>query len=314
MSDAAGMLEPLRLTPHVPLRHVEVVVNPRSGGVGPRAAWECERLLDPLPLSANIVELGPVRLEQALERAVGAGADAVVVLAGDGTARTTAALAGASGPLIAPLPGGTMNMLPRALYGPGDWRSALMLALTQGTVRPVAGGEVDGRPFFVAAILGSPALWAPAREAIREGKLRLAWLYARRATRRLLAGRIRYRLDGGPRGRAEALALLSPLISKAKPEPRALEAAVMTFANASEVFRLAARTLMADWRADPAIVTAETWRVQLWARGRIPAVLDGEPVFLGRESTVVYRPLAFRALAPALTPALTLNARSGDPL
>ena len=36
-------------------------------------------------------------------------------------------------------------------------------------MRPVAGGEVDGRPFYVAAILGSPALWGPAREAIREG-------------------------------------------------------------------------------------------------------------------------------------------------
>jgi diacylglycerol kinase family enzyme len=299
MSDAAaGMLEPPRLSPHVPLRRIEVVVNPRSGGTGPRAAAECERLLRDLPIEANIVELEPFHMEAAIERAVAARPDAVVVLAGDGTARSAAMLAGPSGPLIAPLPGGTMNMLPRALYGPGDWRSALHTALTRGSVRPVAGGEVDGRPFYVAAILGSPALWAPAREAIREGKLWLAWLYARRATRRLVGGRIRYRLDGDTRGRAEALALLTPLVSKAKPEPKALEAAAMSFASASEVFRLAARTLMDDWRADPAIVTAVTWRVHLWARGRIPAVLDGEPLFLGREADVIFRPTAFRALAP----------------
>jgi diacylglycerol kinase family enzyme len=300
MSDAAaGMLEPPRLSPHVPLRRIEVVVNPRSGGVGPRAAAECERLLRDLPLETNIVELDPFHMEAGIERAIAARPDVLVVLAGDGTARSAAMLAGPAGPLIAPLPGGTMNMLPRALYGPGDWRAALHHALTDGTVRPVPGGEVDGRPFYVAAILGSPALWAPAREAIREGKLRLAWLYARRATRRLIGGRIRYRLDGAERGRAEALALLTPLISKAKPEPEALEAAVMTFANASEVFRLAARALTADWRGDPAIATAVTRRVHLWARGRIPAVLDGEPLFLGREADVVFRPVAFRALAPA---------------
>jgi diacylglycerol kinase family enzyme len=298
MSEAAGMLEPPRLSPHVPLRRVQVVVNPRSGGTGPRAAAECERLLRDLPLEAEIVELEPIHMEAAIERAIATRPDALIVLAGDGTARAAAMLAGPAGPLIAPLPGGTMNMLPRALYGPGDWRAALHLALTQGTVRPVPGGEVDGRPFYVAAILGSPALWAPAREAIREGKLRLAWLYARRAARRLIGGRIRYRLDGARRGRAEALALLTPLISKAMPEPDALEAAAMSFANASEVFRLAARALMADWRADPTIVTAVTRRVRLWARGRIPAVLDGEPLFLGRQADVLFRPVAFRALAP----------------
>jgi diacylglycerol kinase family enzyme len=300
MSDAAGKLEPTGLTPHVSLRRIEIVVNPRSGGVGARAAAECERLLHGLPLEANIVELGTRHVDSMLEQAVSSAPDAVIVLAGDGTARTVAALAGPNGPLVAPLPGGTMNMLPRALYGPGDWRAALTLALTRGTDRPVPGGEVDGRPFYVAAILGSPALWGPAREAMRSGKVILALLYARRATRQMLAGRIRYRLDGGDPGRAEALALLTPLISKAKPAPEALEAAVMSFASASEVFRLAARTLINDWRADPAIVTTETRRVHVWARGRIPAVLDGEPMFLGRKTDVVFHPVAFRALAPAL--------------
>ena len=64
------------------------------------------------------------------------------------------------------------------------------------------------------------------------------------------------------------------------------------------VFRVAARTLIDDWRADPAIATLETWRVHLWSRARIPAVLDGEPMFLGRQADVVFQPAAFRALAP----------------
>ena len=38
----------------------------------------------------------------------------------------------------------------------------------------VAGGEGEGHAFYCAAILGSPALWAPAREALREMNFSLA--------------------------------------------------------------------------------------------------------------------------------------------
>jgi diacylglycerol kinase family enzyme len=299
MSDVAGKLEPSRLTPHVPLRRVEILINPRSGGVGPHAARECEGLIEAYPIDADIIELDPAHMEEGLRRALAARPDALIVLAGDGTARSAAAMAGPDGPLIAPLPGGTMNLLPKALYGTADWRAALNLALTEGTARPVPGGEIEGLPFYVAAILGSPALWAPAREAVRAGKLKLAWLYARRALRRLLGGRIRFQLEGGRRGRAHAMAVLTPLISKAVPPPQALEAAVMTFADASEAFRLAARAVFEDWRADPAIFTMETAFIRVAARGRVPALLDGELMFLGREAEVVFRKTAFRALAPA---------------
>ncbi len=108
----------------------------------------------------------------------------LLVLAGDGTAGTIASRAGPDGPLVAPLPGGTMNMLPKALYGTGDWQAALRTALSEGAPQYVAGGEVQGHVFYCAAILGSPALWAPAREAVREGRFAQAWTYARRALKR----------------------------------------------------------------------------------------------------------------------------------
>jgi diacylglycerol kinase family enzyme len=276
-----------------------IVVNPKSGGVGPKAAAEAERVLSRFACEANVVEAEPPRVEAAIEAALALEPDVVVVLAGDGTARTAACLAGPGGPLIAPLPGGTMNLLPKALYGTGDWKLALERALTLGTARCVPGGEVEGSPFYVAAVLGSPALWAPARESLREGKLRLAWLYARRATRRAFRGRIRFQLDDFEFQRGQALALLTPLISRALTEPSGLEAAVLNPNNAAEAFRLAARTLYADWRADPAVATRETRLVHAWARAPIPAILDGEPVHLGREVEVRFAPVAFRALAPA---------------
>jgi diacylglycerol kinase family enzyme len=311
MTDLAGKLDPTGLTPHVGLRRIQVLVNPRSGGVGPKAGAECERLLAPFGLDAQVVEAEGARLGAAIQAALDSKPDLLVILAGDGTARSAAALAGPDGPLLAPLPGGTMNMLPRALYGTVDWKLALKLALTEGHERTVAGGEVDGRPFYVAAMLGSPALWAPAREAMRTGKLRLAWLYARQATRRAFQGKLRFRLDGGERRRAAALALLSPMISKAKIEADALEVAVMTFDNATAALSLAARTLVADWRADPTIETATARHIEVSARGRIPAILDGESVHLGREVEIVFRDVAFRALAPRLeASALLASARN----
>src|SRR5690606_5503693 len=209
---------------------------------------------------------------------------------------------GPDGPLVAPLPGGTMNMLPKALYGSSDWKTALKVSLEQGAPHDVAGGEVDDgatrQAFFCAAVFGAPALWAPAREAIRLRRLRLAWLYARRALRRAFSGRLRFILDNQPERRAEALVLISPMISRALDEDIGLEAAAMNPKDAGEAFRLAAHALFDDWRLDPAVSTRPARRVRLRARSRIPAVIDGEPLLLRHEAAVRFLPKAFRALAP----------------
>ncbi len=269
-----------------------------SGSVGANAVRECEKLLETLGVEANLMEVEPRRMESALAAALGSKPDVLVVLAGDGTARAATAMAGPDGPLIAPLPGGTMNMLPRALYGTADWKKALELALTVGEARSVAGGEVDGHIFQVAAILGSPALWAPAREAMRTGKLRLAYLYARRAARRAFMRNLKFRLDGHRAAHGEALAVLSPLISKTMDEPIGLEVAQVDFKTAGEAFRLAAKTLFADWRADSTVETTVAKRIHVSAARAVPAILDGEPVELGREVEVKFLPCVFRALAP----------------
>jgi diacylglycerol kinase family enzyme len=295
----ADALEPVLLTPHVALRRVEIVVNPKSGGVGPKAAGECEALLERLGLEANIVEAEPPHVDTAIGAALETHPDALVILAGDGTARTAACMAGVNGPLIAPLPGGTMNLLPRALYGTTDWKKALERALTEGLSRTVAGGEVDGRPFYVAAILGNPALWAPARESLREAKIRLAWLYAKRAARRAFSRRIRFEVDGREFRKGEALTLLSPLISKAMDDPVALEAAFLDLKNPGEAFRLGANSLFKDWRDDPSVEIFQAQTIRAWAKDPIPALLDGEPTELGREAEIRFLPVAFKALAPA---------------
>ena len=286
------------LTPHCALKRVVLLLNPLSGSVGPQAQAEAEALFADYDIEAD-VRLLEGDFAGAIGDAFKAKPDAIFVLAGDGTARAVAAEAGPDGPLVAPLPGGTMNMLPKALYGTTDWKAALRTALEEGEPRFVAGGRVnDDEPFFCAAIFGSPALWAPAREAMRTGKVKLAWTYARRALKRAFTGRIRYSLDGARRKRAEALALISPMISKAMEEPVGLEAAAMDPGDAAQAFRMAATALFSDWRQDPAVSTRPARRIALGARSRIPAVIDGEPILLDREAMVTFLPRAFRALTP----------------
>lgn len=290
------------LSPHVAISRISVLVNPLSGSVGPKAIGDLEAILADYPLTYEVVSLEDGEFDAQVEKAFAGKPDVVFVLAGDGTAGTVASKAGPHGPLVAPLPGGTMNMLPKALYGTADWKLALRKALEEGVQLPVAGGMVEGRAFFCAAILGSPALWAPAREAIRTGKIKKAWLYGRRALRRAFSGRLRYSLDGSIRKKTEALVLISPMISAAMDEPVGLEAAAMDPMDAGEAFRLAATALFSDWRLDPSVSTKPARRIEASGRSKIPAVVDGEPMLLQHDTVVTFIPKAFRALAPMPQP------------
>jgi diacylglycerol kinase family enzyme len=199
--------------------------------------------------------------------------------------------------MLAPLPGGTMNILPHAIYGPRAWQDALTIALAQGEERMVGGGEVEGHRFLVSAIMGSPALWAPAREAIRFGQKQLALKKAQRAFRRAFTGRLRYSLDGGQREKAEALLFMCPTTSRAlNEEEEVLEAAAIDVRRMGDVVRLGWNALVRDWRDDPAVESQRCRVARIWAAQGVPAILDGESVRLKSLSEVRYEPNIVRIL------------------
>jgi diacylglycerol kinase family enzyme len=280
------------------LQRVEIVANVASGGVAPDAPAEIEKIFADFGVTAHVCAPSTEDLTNCLRGAVDSGPDLLVVLAGDGTVRAAAELCGPKGPVVAPLPGGTMNMLPHAIYGVRPWQDALRAALVDGEERMLGGGEVEGRHFLVAAILGSPALWAPAREAARYGHPRLAWLRAQRALRRAFSGRLRYALDEAPRDKAPALSFLCPLISRALDEDAAaLEAAVLDLRRVRDVVSLGFHALRGDWREAPAVAATACRRARLWAAEPIPAILDGEAVRLASSATVNFRPDIVRVLS-----------------
>lgn len=285
------------LTPAASIRRVEAVVNPASGGVGPDSCVALKQILDEFGLSSRVVSAEPGLVDEALLAAIEAKPDLLIVLAGDGTASRAADLCGPDGPLLAPLPGGTMNMLPRALYGPLPWREALIACLEQGRERPVSCGDVGGHRFYCVAILGAPALWAPAREAARHGRMSQAWGHAVVAFRRAFASPLRFRVTGRSAHKAAALSLICPLISRALAEENALEAAGLDMHDVIEVFRLGLHNMLGDWRDDPGVITELCVTGRAWARRRIPCLIDGEMQWLTRSADIRFVPKAFRALA-----------------
>lgn len=289
---------PIAPAPNRPrLRKIRAVVNAASGSVGPTDARAVEQAIAAHGYQLTMATPGRGELEAAIRSAVDSAPDLVVVLGGDGTARLAAERCGPNGPLLAALPGGTLNMLPHMLYGPLPWAKALEAALTEGVERPICGGRVNGQVFFVAAVLGEPALWSAAREAVRAGDLRRAWRKGAYALRRAFTGRIHYRLDGKPSADAEALVLISPTVSKGLDGDAGLEVVKIDARNAQEMFRLAFRGLAGDWRADPTVQLSVARRGAARARRPIPCILDGELTRMSSRVEFSFQPKGFRALA-----------------
>lgn len=225
--------------------------------------------------------------------------DVLIVLGGDGTIRTAAERCEPGGPLLMPLPGGTMNVLPRALYGGRTWRQALDAVAARPLVRPVTGAEVAGQRFFAAAIFGGPSLLQEAREAARYGEFALAARKGLAALRTALDRELICLWDGGDGAKGEAVAVLCPLASaRLDPGEARLEAAVIHPEGPVDAVRLVLSAAFRDWRADPDVHCAMAETIEVLGNGPFPGLLDGERFTFEGSLKVRLVPGAFLALTP----------------
>lgn len=271
-----------------------LLVNEKAGGVGP---GDAEKLTDALR-AAGIAEYTLIDAER-MSRALFARAsdfDVIIVLGGDGTARAAAELAPRDGPPLILLPGGTLNILPRALYGELAWPEALAAALAGGEVTRLTSGRANGEAFYVAALFGAPTLLARAREAMREGKLLRAWRRFGHALQRLFLHRLRARPDRAPMRRAEAVGVLCPAFSGGI-RSEDLEWVRLDAKHLLDLARVSLRALTAAWRTDPSIEIARCRSSDIVSLGVIPATLDGEPRTYVSRVRVTYDPRGPRVIA-----------------
>jgi diacylglycerol kinase family enzyme len=110
-------------------------------------------------------------MERSFAEAAGQKLEVLIVLGGDGTIRAAAETCAEKGSYLIPLLGGTMNMLPRALYGDVAWEESFKNTLAAPSLKVLSGGRIAGKQFLIAAIMGAPALLAEPRESLREGNI-----------------------------------------------------------------------------------------------------------------------------------------------
>jgi diacylglycerol kinase family enzyme len=240
------------------------------------------------------------QMEPSFAEAAGQKLEVLIVLGGDGTIRTAAEECAEEGPYLIPLPGGTMNMLPRALYGEVSWGDALENTLTAPSAKVLSGGRIADKQFFIAAIVGAPALWTQARESIRDGDIIDAIEKGSVAFQKMFETKVQYLISGEIKGEAEAVALICPVISEEMSDSeQALEAAVIGVESAAEVIGLATAAAFGKWREDRNILLTKTKRVGVQSSKNIPAILDGEIVNLGRSAQIDFVSRAVNVLVPA---------------
>ena len=281
-------------------KRVTAVLNTGSGSCDETSADKIKAVFDAAGLTgARVVSVGPDKIEAALDGAV-ADSDVVVALGGDGTIRTAAIKCGEADVPLIPLPGGTMNMLPKSLFGEMDWEQALAATLAEPRLCEVSGGLAEDQPFFCVAILGAPTLWADARESLREGHLSEAFERSLTALKHSVNDQLDYQFGESTQGSAEAVAVICPLVSRvlSKDEP-GLEAAALDPETAAGLFRLTFHAVFDDWRLDPSVERAKVKTVRVTGHGPVPVILDGETVQMKQVVNITFRSKAFRAIAPA---------------
>jgi diacylglycerol kinase family enzyme len=280
---------------------VGVIINTSSGSYDS----ESEQKMLSVLTGAGVVEpkvwCGEAKeMERFFAEAAGQKLEVLIVLGGDGTIRTAAEACAEKGPYLIPLPGGTMNMLPRALYGNVSWEEALENTLTAPSAKVLSGGRVANKRFFIAAIVGAPALWTQPRESMREGNIADAIKKGSVAFRRMFETKVQYLISGGAKGETEGVALICPLISEEMSDSeQALEAAIIDVESAAEVIGFATSAAFGKWRDDKNILLTKTKRVNVQSSKEIPATLDGEKVNLGRSAEIDFVSRALTVLVPA---------------
>ena len=241
------------------------------------------------------------KMEQFFTEAVGHKLEVLIVLGGDGTIRTAAEACAEKGSYLIPLPGGTMNMLSRALYGDVAWEESLENTLAAPSLKVLSGGRIAGKQFLIAAIVGAPALLAEPRESMREGDIVDAIEKGSVAFRKMFETKIQYLISGEMKGEAGAVALICPLISEQMSDSeQALEAAVIDVESATEVIGLVSTAAFGKWRDHRNVLLTRTKSVRVQSRNDIPAILDGEKINLGGSAEITFVPKAVTVLVPAV--------------
>ena len=283
-------------------QHISVVINSASGSTSD-ISEEISQKLARAGLSEPVMyNCAPDELGSIFQSISEDDTDLLIVYGGDGTCKAGAICARSKSiPLIA-LPGGTMNILPKALYGTANWQDALDLALSQSAPRWLAAGQVNNEIFFVAMIIGEPIKMSDMREELREGHIIEAIKHVPEVIDAVTTGEVfDYTVDGSPYIRdANALLLSCPFMSMGAQSPDMFEVATVPPIALSSLIGVGAKTLITDWRESGHVRVGEAQQLKVMGSGAFDILLDGEPHRVRAPLTAALLPKGVQVLAPDL--------------
>lgn len=249
------------------MKRTWIIANPASGSVTPTVNAAVEVAL---AAASEIVGRTAFPEEPLPEPAEldAAGADTLVLLAGDGTINAAArAIADWQGALLI-LPGGTMNLLSKALHGDVA-PAAIVAAAAEAMTIALPFAEAEGHQAYVGLILGPAASWNRARERLRAGRVRGLWRVVRHAWSQTMAHRVR--IAGVP-GKAQAVFVQAT--------DSALDVATVEAADWGAIAELGWGWVTGDWVAARAVHSYTRATLRLRGKRPVQALFDGEPAIL----------------------------------
>jgi diacylglycerol kinase family enzyme len=208
----------------------------------------------------------------------GKGVDTVVLFAGDGTINAAlCSLAKWKGSFLI-LPGGTMNLLAKALHEETDPHKIIHAAHKEKRRVSLPFIEAGKHRAFVGLILGPAAAWARAREAARKGKIGKLFVAARIAWSRTFH-RKGIRVDAADLGDHYQAVFVFP-------EAGALDVTAIDARDWGSIVQLGWDWLTGDWVAAHAVTETKVRKLRVLGGKPVLALFDGEPVTLEASQTI----------------------------
>lgn len=277
--------------------------NPRSGSVPVDARDRLMAVLhDGGIKGAELIETDPENCEAQLKALADMQPDLFIVWGGDGTIRAALSIVGPITPNLLILPGGTMNLLPRAIHGEKPWDIVLRDVLQGPRHITLPAGEVNGDRFYCAMLAGAPAHFAEARESIRRGDLAKAAAQTGTAIETLKTLHLKatygdsYSFGDTP---LPTSSFVGAIIGSLTRTGSGMEVASLANPTATGALNVVWTSFFTDWRNAPGVEVAPANSLDIGADdgGDIPVIADGEHMQAAPRLHVTYVENASRCLA-----------------
>ncbi len=246
------------------------------------------------------------------KKAAKAGADVVFAWGGDGTVqRCVDALAGRD-TALAIIPGGTSNLLARALGIPDDPAEAVRVGL-DGARRQLDTGSVNGEHFAVVAGAGLDALVMEDTDRglkDRLGKAAYVLTGAKHLGMEPFEATVEVDGERAFRGSCTSVVVANTrqgvggleLSDTSEPDDGVLEVGIVTAAGPLQLVRTAARALLSNADAAPHVQTTEGSAVVVQLGRPMPYELDGGEREPTRLLEIQVHPRSLTVCAPSAPP------------